>query len=225
MKAVCALLIAALLPLPAQADDRGMAVSAPAAATGEAAPAPMPAAADNAMAPASAPASAPQQASPASTPAAAPEPAAAASAPGATARKKTSPRSARMRAAPVQDEAGRQRAAAVRKGKTGPGAAQAAADDMGPDRNPVIEAINLVATTQRDEIRSADRKVANADWWLDALDREWIVKRPFGPGLFDTTHWFYVSYKVNGRVLMSWFVDLGKGTVSPTTPPDRQNGQ
>ncbi len=96
---------------------------------------------------------------------------------------------------------------------------------MDPDRNPVIEAINLVATTQRDEIRAADRKVANADWWVDALDREWIVKRPFGPGLFDSTHRFYVSYKVNGRVLMAWFVDLTKRTVSPTTPPDRQDMQ
>ena len=85
--------------------------------------------------------------------------------------------------------------------------------------------INLVANTQRDEIRAADRRVANADWWVDALDREWIVKRPFGPGLFDSTHWFYVSYKVNGRVLMSWFVDLAKGTVSPTTPPDRPESQ
>ncbi len=179
------------------------ALSALAPAQAEEAPAAMPA--PGAAAPASAPASAvtgnaPEQAAPARS-----------------APNQTAPPPARKRAAHA---APNKRVAAAQAG-----AARKTGSDMDRDRNPVIEAINLVATTQRAEIQAADAKVAGADWWVDALDREWIVRRPFGPGLFDSTHWFYVSYKVNGRILMSWFVDLEKGTVVTTTPPDVQNGQ
>ena len=147
-----------------------------------------------------------------------------ASTPDRATRRSGPPRSAAAHVAPRQASAG-SHVPAVRKRSGGAGTAPRGVNDIEQDRNPVIDAINLVANTQRDEIRAADRRVANADWWVDALDREWIVKRPFGPGLFDSTHWFYVSYKVNGRVLMSWFVDLAKGTVSPTTPPDRPESQ
>ena len=76
---------------------------------------------------------------------------------------------------------------------------------------------------QDEESQAADQKVSESDWWSDTLERDWIVKRPFGPGIFDSTHWFYVSYKVNGRILMSWFVDLSKGTVSDIAPPEKQS--
>lgn len=98
-----------------------------------------------------------------------------------------------------------------------------AARDVIKGRNPIIEAIDLVATRQRTAIRAADRKVSESNWWSDTLQREWIVRRPFGPGIFDSTHWFYVSYKVNGRILMSWFVDVRKHTVSDVAPPENQN--
>lgn len=211
MRACCALVIAALLSLPAYAADGDAALSGPASAV-----APGPALPASAAAPAL-----PIPAAP--TPAAAPIPETAASAPAA---EETLPASAPRRAhVPGRTHAPGRAHTGGRKRRTEAGTARAAAAEMA-QRNPVIEAINLVATTQRAEILAADRKVANADWWVDALEREWIVKRPFGPGLFDTTHWFYVSYKVNGRVLMSWFVDLSKGTVSPTTPPDRpENGK
>lgn len=124
-------------------------------------------------------------------------------------------------------QTGQERATArnkpVRRERIIHGKTPAAALDMTTGRNPVLEAINLVATRQRAEIQAADRKVSESDWWSDTLERDWIVKRPFGPGIFDSTHWFYVSYKVNGRILMSWFVDLSKRTVSDIAPPEKQS--
>lgn len=73
-----------------------------------------------------------------------------------------------------------------------------------PERNPVIEAINLVATTHQAEIESADK----GDWSLDTLRREWIVQRPFAPGVIDSTQLFDVTYKIDGKQVMSWEVDL-----------------
>lgn len=127
-------------------------------------------------------------------------------------------------ASPVAAPAERARPARPRRAQTR-ASPKKPADDLSTIRNPVIEAINLVASTQKNEIREADRKVAESDWWVDTMERDWIVKRPFGPGIFDSTQWFYVSYKVNGRILMSWFVDLGKGTVAAVAPPEHQSAR
>ncbi len=199
MKAVCALLVLVPLALPAQAED----ASASAVPSG----------------PASSPAFAvPAESAPVSPAAAAApneSPPAAASAPGAPKKPvPAAPRRAQERRAAPKKNASATKRVAPKKA--------AAAEET---RNPVLEAINLVASTQQDEIRAADRKVADADWWVDTLERDWIVRRPFGPGLFDSTHWFYVSYKVNGRILMSWFVDLEKRTVAPIAPPEHQSAR
>jgi hypothetical protein len=165
----------------------------------------------------------------ASTPAAAPGPAAQPTPPELKAIEKKAPeRKARRHPRAKTPQPGREGETAPNKPgrheRIKHGKAPAAALDMTQGRNPVLEAINLVATTQRAEIQAADRKVSESDWWSDTLERDWIVKRPFGPGIFDSTHWFYVSYKVNGRILMSWFVDLNKGTVSDIAPPEKQSG-
>ena len=72
------------------------------------------------------------------------------------------------------------------------------------NRNPSVEAINLVSTTQMAEIKSVDQ----SNWWFDTSQREWSVKRPFSPGGIDSTHMFVVIYKVDGKQLLSWDVDL-----------------
>lgn len=78
-----------------------------------------------------------------------------------------------------------------------------------PDRNPFVEAINLVATTQKAEIKAVDK----GEWWFDTSKREWSVQRPFAPGGVDSTHLFTVTYKVDGKQVMSWNVDLRKKKV------------
>lgn len=72
------------------------------------------------------------------------------------------------------------------------------------EENPFVEAINLVATTQRSTIRSIDK----GDWLTDSAKREWIVQRPFGPGIIDSTHLLQVTYVVDGKQLAAWLVDL-----------------
>jgi hypothetical protein len=225
-KALYVLLTFAALMLPAaHAEDGPAAESAPTATDApqaESALLPNPAQPERA-APASAPSpSSPERTAPAPVRA---MPEAATSAPGNVAppRKSSHPPArrtapAKRAPAPSQTDSRKHRSAEARDAK------KKATEDR-ENRNPILEAINLVASTQQDEIKAADEKVSESDWWSDTLDREWIVKRPFGPGIFDSTHWFYVSYKVNGRILMSWFVDLNKGTVSDVSPPERHSSR
>jgi hypothetical protein len=78
-----------------------------------------------------------------------------------------------------------------------------------PERNPFIEAINLVWATRHAEIRAVDKGA----WWFDTSKREWSVQRPFGPGVIDSTHLFEVTYKIDGKKVMSWEVDIQKKKV------------
>ena len=74
---------------------------------------------------------------------------------------------------------------------------------------PQVDAINLVVRTQYGEIRNMDK----GDWWHDTKLREWSVRRPFGPGYVDSTHIFIVTYKIDGKSVMTWSVDTQKNTV------------
>ena len=77
------------------------------------------------------------------------------------------------------------------------------------ETSPHAEAIRLVMSTQQYEIRKVDA----GNWWHDVKTREWKAKRPFYPGIFDSTHTFIVTYRINGNRAQSWLVDTRKGTV------------
>jgi hypothetical protein len=94
--------------------------------------------------------------------------------------------------------------------------------------SPHAEAISLVQTKQPEEIIKAEREYftkhatedyqGNIDrpWWFDTIERTWVVRRPFGPGIFDSTHWFTVSYKIKDEIVASWSVDTDKNKVEKT---------
>jgi len=78
----------------------------------------------------------------------------------------------------------------------------------------------LIARLESDYFRSCgadDRKgykaLADSYWWHDIQDRQWSVRRPFYPGLFDSTHWLLVTYSMSGKWLATWSVDTRKDTV------------
>jgi hypothetical protein len=77
------------------------------------------------------------------------------------------------------------------------------------ETSPHADAIQLVMTTQQDEIR----KVDGNDWWHDVKPREWQARRPFHPGTIDSTHMFVVTYRIDGNVVQSWMVDTRNRTV------------
>jgi hypothetical protein len=77
------------------------------------------------------------------------------------------------------------------------------------ERSPHAAALELVFRTQQARIREVDGE----DWWQDVKERQWVVKRPFAPGVIDSTHWFNVSYRIDGRDVATWCVDTAKGQV------------
>jgi hypothetical protein len=64
-------------------------------------------------------------------------------------------------------------------------------------------------STQQDEIRKVDR----SDWMQDVKTREWTAKRPFFPGIIDSTFMFEVTYRIDGQLAQSWMVDVRNRTV------------
>ena len=59
------------------------------------------------------------------------------------------------------------------------------------------------------------KKIDTQDWWHDTQTREWKVKRPFAPGIIDSTHMFNVDYLIDGKTVGSWAVDTRHMTVKP----------
>jgi hypothetical protein len=49
--------------------------------------------------------------------------------------------------------------------------------------------------------------------WFDTLGRSWTAWRPVAPGIVDSTHWFKVTYAINGAAVASWSIDLRKNTL------------
>jgi hypothetical protein len=45
------------------------------------------------------------------------------------------------------------------------------------------------------------------DWWHDTKKRTWSARRPFEPGVMDSTHFIQVSYEIDGRMVASWNVN------------------
>ncbi|WP_457095884.1 hypothetical protein [Lysobacter sp. P5_B9] len=86
-----------------------------------------------------------------------------------------------------------------------------AADRASPTESPHAQAIRLVMEIRADEIRKLDK---DPDWWHDTKERAWSAKRPFGPGVVDSTHYFMVSYAIDGHVVGSWSVNTRTGQVA-----------
>ena len=86
-----------------------------------------------------------------------------------------------------------------------------AADRASTAESPHAQAIRLVMETRGDEIRKLDR---TPDWWHDTKERARSAKRPFGPGVVDSTHYFMVSYAIGGHVVGSWSVNTRTGRVA-----------
>ena len=80
--------------------------------------------------------------------------------------------------------------------------------------NPHSEAIKLVIEDQREYLEELEKsKSGKASVWHDRLAREWTSVRPFDPGYIDSTHWFNVTFKIEGEILAMWLVNLKTRTV------------
>ena len=75
--------------------------------------------------------------------------------------------------------------------------------------SPHAAALQLVFSSRASQIRAIDQE----DWWLDEKQREWTVKRQLGPGYFNSTHWFDVTYRIDGKEVGAWSVDTAQGNV------------
>jgi hypothetical protein len=93
-----------------------------------------------------------------------------------------------------------------------------AAEPVSPGDSPHAQAIGLVMRTRADEIRQLD----NAQrWWHDTQDRSWSAKRPVGPGVVDSTHYFEVNYAIDGKIVGSWSVNTRTEQVAAPGEPFR----
>jgi hypothetical protein len=85
--------------------------------------------------------------------------------------------------------------------------------------SPHAEALRLVLERCGPEIDAMEKAASGApingdsEWWFDTKRRGWTVQRPFGPGVFDSTHWFNVQYEIDGKVVATWSVDTRERTV------------
>ena len=83
------------------------------------------------------------------------------------------------------------------------------------ETSPHVEALQLVFEKCGDRIRAVDKE----EWWFDTKEREWTAMRPVEPGIIDSTHMFFVDYKIGGTVVLSWIVDTRAGTVRESGQP------
>jgi hypothetical protein len=63
---------------------------------------------------------------------------------------------------------------------------------------------------------------AKNEWWHDTKERTWVVKRPFAPGVIDSTHRFDVTYRIDGKEISAWMVDTRKGTIQSVDASPKQ---
>ena len=75
---------------------------------------------------------------------------------------------------------------------------------------PDAAALELVFDQRASELAGLEPR----DQGLDTIERTWRVKRPFGPGYLNSTHWFDVRYEIGGKQVGHWLVDTEKRTVS-----------
>ena len=69
---------------------------------------------------------------------------------------------------------------------------------------PPLDAIRIVVESDLEALKKLD----SGDWWMDAKNREWSVQRPARPGVLDTTKLVDVLYRVDGKTISCWVVDL-----------------
>ncbi|MCB9771363.1 MAG: hypothetical protein H6754_02300 [Candidatus Omnitrophica bacterium] len=81
-----------------------------------------------------------------------------------------------------------------------------------------LQALELVFNTQKDEIVKVE-----GDSWMDIKDHQWSVQRPFYPGVVDSTHKLGVVYRIDGKAVAAWNVDLSSKTVTMVSPEQLQN--
>ena len=93
--------------------------------------------------------------------------------------------------------------------------------------SPHAEALQLVFTKGANRIREVELAFAKATkaaepkfkiedeefWWHDVAKREWTARRSAYPGFIDSTHHLNVDYRIDGKVVASWFVDTRGGTI------------
>ena len=80
--------------------------------------------------------------------------------------------------------------------------------------SPHSAALELVFKTQAAHIRAVDTE----NWWHDTKERTWVVKRPFSPGVIDSTHMFEVKYRIDGKEAAAWLDDTNKKSVQLREP-------
>ena len=69
---------------------------------------------------------------------------------------------------------------------------------------PPLEAIQLVVEKDIDTLKKLD----GGEWEVDLKNREWTVQRTVEPGYLDTTRVLAVIYRVEGKTVACWAVDL-----------------
>lgn len=84
-----------------------------------------------------------------------------------------------------------------------------ASDTAASEDSPHSEAIRLVMKVRADEVRAAEIKALEKaeNRWFDTRERTWSVKRPNGPGISDSRHYFTVIYAIDGHVVGTWSVN------------------
>lgn len=86
---------------------------------------------------------------------------------------------------------------------------------------PHIQALSFLFVTQSRTIQEIDSRKES----LNALKRTWIVKRPFAPGGFDSTHLLTVVYLIGDKQVKQWGVDLRKDNRPEKSKKDFQPGK
>jgi hypothetical protein len=71
------------------------------------------------------------------------------------------------------------------------------------------EALYLVLTSQREELKSRDPDTDSQE----VTPRNWSVFRPAGSGILDMRNTSIVTLSVDGRAIAPWDVNTGEGTV------------
>ena len=96
------------------------------------------------------------------------------------------------------------------------GGGAGAATSYSEASNPA-SAIELVLSTRQADILEVD---SPDSWWHDTKERNWSVRRPFEPGVLDTTRTFIVSYSIDRTVVAEWDVDTKTGTAIQRERPN-----
>lgn len=97
----------------------------------------------------------------------------------------------------------------------------AVADVPAPlEESPHAEAIRLVMRIRAHEVQALDQA---GEWWHDTTERAWTARRPIAPGIMDSTHYFEVAYRIDGKLVGRWSVNTRSGVVVKFGEPIQSN--